>query len=167
MLRGEFSIQSSGTGSRNIILAEGDRLTGLHRPIAIMGGQPDDLIVVTFDLRRGNAELRFQETEVIGEMAGDPMLSISSVAERRSQDDQKPFITLNDLTGDGKEWRPISAAPEERELEVRLEDSFGRYVLMFPCKLVPGQGWINSRLETLLPAIPVDWRHWDEASVRF
>jgi hypothetical protein len=77
------------------------------------------------------------------------------------------LITHNDLTGDDKKWHPIANAPAEQELQVRLEDPFGRYVLLFPCRFLPGQGWINSRLETPLPADPVDWRHWDESSVRF
>jgi hypothetical protein len=79
LLRGQFSIQSLGTGSRAIILAEGDRLTGLHRLIAIRGGQPDDVIVVTFDLRRGSAELRFGEEEngVSNEAGTDERLPIS------------------------------------------------------------------------------------------
>jgi hypothetical protein len=48
-----------------------------------------------------------------------------------------------------------------------LEDPFRGYVPMFPCKLVPGQGWINSWLETPLPPDPVDWRCWDELSIHF
>ena len=79
--------------------------------------------------------------------------------------DEADRITYNDLTGEDKEWHPISNAPADRELEVRLEDSFGRYVLLFPCKFVPDQGWINSRLETPLRIEPVDWRYWDELSI--
>jgi hypothetical protein len=51
MVSGQYFIQSSGTGSRSIISVDGDRLTGLHRPIAIRGGQSDDVVVVKFDLR--------------------------------------------------------------------------------------------------------------------
>ena len=61
LLSGHFSVQSSGTGSRTVISADGDRLNGLHRPIAIRGGQPDDLITVVFDIRHGNAEVGFVE----------------------------------------------------------------------------------------------------------
>ena len=52
-------------------------------------------------------------------------------------------------------WQPIATAPVERELKVRLQDSVGRYALLFPCRLIPGQGWINSWLETPLAADPV------------
>jgi hypothetical protein len=170
LLKGEFSVQSSGTGSESIILADGDRLTGLHRPISVRGGEPGDVIVVTFDLRRVSAQLRFGDEadgEKIEEDADDANLLISAVTSATDQDRQTTPITVNDLTGVGKEWHPISTAPVEQELEVRLEDPFGRYVLLFPCKLVPGQGWINSRLETPLRADPVDWRHWDESSIQF
>jgi hypothetical protein len=167
LLRGAFAIQSSGTGSRTIISAEDDRLTGLHRPIAIRGGQPDDVIVVTFDIRHASAEIRFGEEIGSGNEAITNATTPDSLATTAINQDQTPLITDHDLTGDGKEWHPIITAPAERDLEVRLEDPFGRYVLLFPCKFLPGQGWINSRLETPLPADPVDWRHWDESSIRF
>jgi hypothetical protein len=64
----------------------------------------------------------------------------------------------------GKEWQPISIAPLNREVEVRLEDSLGRYPLFFPCKLVPDRGWMNSLLEVPLPFDPVDWRNWEQRS---
>jgi Bacterial RNA polymerase, alpha chain C terminal domain/Sigma-70, region 4 len=168
LVGGPFSIQSSGTGSRTIISAEGDRLTGLHRPIAIRGGQPDDVIIVAFDIRHGSADVRFgEETAGSSEATSDVTALGSLAATATNQESRTPLITGDDLTGDDKEWQPISNAPVGQELEVRLEDPFGRYVLLFPCKLIPGQGWINSRLETPLPADPVDWRHWDDLSIRF
>jgi hypothetical protein len=146
---------------------ENYHLTGLHRPIAIRGGQPDDVIVVTFDIRHASAEIRFGEEIGSGNEAITNATTPDSLATTAINQDQTPLITDHDLTGDGKEWHPIITAPAERDLEVRLEDPFGRYVLLFPCKFLPGQGWINSRLETPLPADPVDWRHWDESSIRF
>ena len=169
LLSGEFFIQSSGTGSRTIISAEGGRLTGLHRPIAIRGGQPDDVIIVAFDPRRGSAELRFgeEDSKLSNETGTDAASPISFGTTPSDLSRLTPPITADDLMGVGKEWQSISTAPVEEELEVRLEDPFGRYVLLFPCKLVPGRGWINSRLETPLRAEPVDWRYWDEASIHF
>ena len=170
LLSGGFFIKSSGTGSRTIISAEGDRLTGLHRPIAIRGGQPDDVIVVAFDPRRGCAELRFgeEDSRFSNETSTDAASSCISFGTTPSDSDRLTSpITADLLMGVGKKWRPISTAPVEEDLEVRLEDPFGRYILLFPCKLVPGRGWINSRLETPLRAEPVDWRHWDEASIHF
>jgi hypothetical protein len=168
-VKGNFSIQSSGTGSTAVIVAEDERLTGLHRPIAIRGGQSDDVIMVTFDLRRGSAELRSgdEETSLSSEAPIDVILPVSIDSTAISSDQLTPRITTDDLMGIGKDWQPISTAPVNKELEVRLEDTFGRYVLLFPCKLVAGQGWINSRLEKRLTAEPVEWRHWDEASIHF
>jgi hypothetical protein len=147
------------------------------RRCAAAGGQPDDVIVVTFDLPHGSAELRFgDETEDTKETNADVGAPISLVATALSEDRRTPLITgieLTggdkewDLTGSHKEWQPIATAPVEQDLEVRLEDFVGRYVLLFPCRLVPGQGWINSRLETPLPADPIDRRNWDESSLRF
>jgi hypothetical protein len=168
ILSGHFSVQSSGTGSRTVISIDGDRLIGLHRPIAIRGGQPDDLIIVAFDIRHGNAEVRFAEEIEGGSEATEAVAAHTLPGTTATNlEGRTSLIMGSDLTGDDKDWQPISNAPGGQELEVRLEDTFGRYVLMFPCKLVPGQGWINSRLETPLPAAPVDWRHWDESSLQF
>ena len=168
-MSGEFFIQSSGTGSRTIISAEGGRLTGLHRPIAIRGGQPDDVIIVAFDPRRGSAELQFgeEDSKLSNETGTDAASPISFGTTPSDLSRLTPPITADDLMGVGKEWQPISTAPVEEELEVRLADPFGRYVLLFPCKLVPGRGWINSWVETPLRAEPIDWRYWDEASIHF
>ena len=59
IVSGQYLMQSSGTEARTSILAEGERLTGLHRPVAIRGGEAGDVIVITFDLRQGIAEVRF------------------------------------------------------------------------------------------------------------
>jgi hypothetical protein len=168
ILSGHFSVQSSGTGSRTVISTDDDRLIGLHRPIAIRGGQPDDLIIVAIDIRHGNAEVRFaEEIEGSNEATEAVVAHTLPSTAATNLEDRTPLIMGSDLTGDDKDWQPMSSAPVGQELEVRLEDTFGRYVLMFPCKLVPGQGWINSRLETPLPAAPVDWKYWDESSLQF
>ena len=112
LLSGPFSIQSSGTGSRTIISAEGDRLTGLHRPIAIRGGQPDDVIVVAFDIRHGSADVRFGEETTGSSEATAAVTDFGSIATTATnQEHRTPLITGNDLTGDDKKWQPISTAP--------------------------------------------------------
>ena len=161
ILVGQFSIQSLGTGSRTIIVAEGDRLSGLHRHIAIRGEQPDDILLLIFDPRQGSAELRFGEDTKGSGDAKEGMTPLGFATVQTSYDNRSTFIAGNDLTGDDKQWQPISTAPTDQDLEVRLEDSFGRYVLFFPCRLVAGEGRINSRLGTPLPADPVDWRDWE------
>jgi hypothetical protein len=166
IVSGQYFIQSSETGSRNVILSEGDRLTGLHRPIAIRGGEPGDVIFVHSIYAHSSAELRFGD-EIGDENDTDTaaLPNYSSVNE----DSRSSAIAGIDLAGNDndKQWKPISTAPMEKNLEVRLEDAFGRYVLLFPCKLIPGEGWINGWLETTLAVHPVEWRYWDEASIRF
>jgi hypothetical protein len=111
-------------------------------------------------LRHLGVELRFGEG--IGEANGtEATIAIAA------QDTQTSPIAGMDLSGSDKQWNPISTAPMEENLEVRVEDSFGRYVLLFPCRLLRGEGWINGWLETPLTAVPVDWRKWDEASIHF
>ena len=101
----------------------------------------------------GVAELRFgDETEDANETNADVTAPISLVATTMSEARRAPPATAIDLTGGDKEWQPISTAPLEQNLEVRLEDFFGRYVLLFPCRLIPGQGWINGWHETPLPS---------------
>jgi hypothetical protein len=168
IVSGQYFIQSSGTGARSSILAEGERLTGLHRPIAIRGGEADDVIFVTFDLAELSAELRFsEEIGSTNETNAKPLPNIFLATSDPNEAQRSSGITAIDLVGNGKEWHPISTAPMKQDLEVRLEDPFGRYVLLFPCQLLPGQGWINSWLETPLAREPVDWRNWDDASARF
>jgi hypothetical protein len=139
---------------------------------AIRGGQSDDVVVVKFDLRHASAELRFgEECECADVIKADAVPPNSFGTAGVQEDSTGIDLTGNDkdcdLTGGDKEWHPISTAPLEQDLEVRLADPFGRYVLLFPCRLVPGQGWINSWLETPLPADPIDWRNWDESSLHF
>ena len=139
LLSGPFSIQSSGTGSRTIISAEGDRLTGLHRPIAIRGGQPDDVIVVAFDLRHVTAELRFgDEIDGAAETKTSTTAPNWSVGTPRHVQSLSSEIEDGAATNDAEEWQPIAGAPIEQDLKVRVEDSVGRYALLFPCRLVPG-----------------------------
>jgi hypothetical protein len=168
IVSGQYFIQSSGTGFRSVISAEVDRLTGLHRPIAIRGGQPGDVVIVTFNLRQLSAELRFGEGISNADDTDAAALPSNSLVTATVTDDSQGIVISGiDLAGNDKEWSPISTAPMDVNLEVRVEDSFGRYVLLFPCRFVPGEGWINGSLETPLASDPVDWRNWDEASMRF
>ena len=166
---GKYFIQSSGTGARSVIVVENDRLTGLHRPIAIRGGEPDDVISVTFDLHHASAELQFGEKSGSSAVETGPSgaASVSSGDVASKQTHAVSAIENGRSTRNVEIWQPIITAPVERELKVRLEDSVGRYALLFPCRLVPGQGWINSWLETPLAADPVDWQDWDQPSIDF
>ena len=168
IIGGQYFVQRSGTGAQNVILVEGERLSGLHRPISIRGGEQDDIVTVTFDLRRQAAEISFLEDD--SELDGVAGISISSeplscfgsagpeAAEASSSDGAPAAV---------QEWQPIATAPANRDLELRLADSIGHYALMFPCKLLPGQGWINTWLRKPLLADPVEWREWTEPPVVF
>jgi hypothetical protein len=80
---------------------------------------------------------------------------------------QQPLATEQVLRDDSADWQPISTAPINRDLEVRVADSMGHYALMNPCKLIPEQGWINSWLQTPLSHDPVEWREWTEPLVKY
>jgi len=60
------------------------------------------------------------------------------------------------------DWQPIATAPQERDVEVRVHDQIGHYRLLYPCRLVPGIGWINVLAKRELTAEPVEWRDWQE-----
>jgi hypothetical protein len=168
IVSGQYFIQSSGTGVRSVILAEDDRLTGLHRPFAIRGGEPNDVVVITFDLRHLSAELRFTDEIDAGSGAkASTTAPGSSVGTILSEESLISEIEDGGPSNDVEEWQPIATAPLEQDLKVRLKDSLGSYVLLFPCRLVPGQGWINSWLKKPLGADPVDWRDWDEPPIDF
>jgi hypothetical protein len=127
-------------------------LTGLHRPIAIRGGQSGDVVVVKFDLRRASAELRLGEEREFADVSNADAVPFNSFGVAGVQKDSTGIDLTDDdkewdLTGSDKAWHPISTAPLEQDLEVRLEDPFGRYVLLFPCRLIPGQGWITVGLK--------------------
>jgi hypothetical protein len=57
-------------------------------------------------------------------------------------------------------WRPIATAPALRDVEIRTADILGSYALLYPCRYVPEQGWINAILLTPLTVQPVEWREW-------
>jgi Sigma-70, region 4 len=162
MVVGQFFVQSSGTGSRNVISVEGDRLLGLHRPLAMRGGEPGDTVTVTFDLQRQAAEISLREDVVPTVEVVQTSITGSKPAVSYDKSRSGVSESLSD-----QEWQPVSTAPANRDLEVRLEDSAGRYALMFPCRLVPEQGWINSWLQTPLAVDPVDWREWLEPPIEF
>jgi hypothetical protein len=59
-------------------------------------------------------------------------------------------------------WNPIEGVPADSDVEVQVSDSLGRYALLFPCRLVPGLGWINALSKRRLAIEPVGWRPWLE-----
>lgn len=65
------------------------------------------------------------------------------------------------------EWQPVSTAPFDRALEVRLGDGLGPYPLLYPCRLVANKGWVNALSGAALTVEPVEWRDWQEKTTDF
>jgi len=168
LVQGNWTVRlADGQPSGDVTCREGF-IWSFKRAFVTAGIEPEDFIALEFDskarevrMKTGGPDLfeaiQHEENGLAGDdLEGKEVDAISPDAD---------VFTHDNLRGDDKKWNSISTAPAEQDLEVRLEDSFGRYVLLFPCRFRPGQGWINSRLEKLLPTAPVDWRPWDELSL--
>jgi len=58
-------------------------------------------------------------------------------------------------------WRPISTAPHNRELEVRVNENGNDVTLEFPCLHTNTGAWINVDLGTEIKISPTHWRFWE------
>jgi hypothetical protein len=58
------------------------------------------------------------------------------------------------------QWRRISTAPYNRELELRTSDNGETVTLDFPCLRTREEAWINVDLGTETKVQPVEWRIW-------
>jgi hypothetical protein len=109
-------------------LAEGERLTGLHRPVAIRGGEAGDVIVITFDLRQGIAEVRFAADD--GKVS-ETDLPVAAIASLVAPFEDKEVLASGDQDRTlRKEWQPIANAPANQDLKVRLQDALGRWTTL-------------------------------------
>jgi hypothetical protein len=59
------------------------------------------------------------------------------------------------------DWRLISTAPYNRDVELRSADRRKPFRLPFPCRHT-NDGWINSDLGTRVNVEPTYWRVWAE-----
>ena len=57
-------------------------------------------------------------------------------------------------------WHPISTAPYNQELELRIADGAEVVTLDFPCLKTNLDAWINVDLGTEIEMQPVEWRLW-------
>lgn len=64
--------------------------------------------------------------------------------------------------GSGK-WHPISTAPFNRLLEVRIAGEHGTRRIPFPCRR-DDSGWINADLGVRVEIDPIDWRVWPDGA---
>ena len=169
LVQGEWAVRLADSQLCGDVTCRESFIWGFKKAFVTVGLEPDDFVALEFDKTAHEVSVKVGGPDLFEVIQQEENNSAGDDLEGKEVEavlDEVERITLNDLIGNDKEWHPISNAPVERELEVRLEDSFGRYVLLFPCKLVPGRGWVNSRLETPLPIEPVDWRYWDESSIR-
>ena len=60
-------------------------------------------------------------------------------------------------------WHPISTAPDNHDLEVKVPDGGSSVVLPFPCRRTNAGKWINADLEAAIDIRPTKWRPWQKA----
>jgi hypothetical protein len=58
-------------------------------------------------------------------------------------------------------WHPISTAPFNHDVEVRVAGDHGSRVIPFPCRQTTS-GWINADLDVRIDMDPTAWRAWPE-----
>jgi hypothetical protein len=61
------------------------------------------------------------------------------------------------------EWRPASAAPVGRDLELAVIDKDGTHTLVFPSRRIAG-GWANAETNKRIDVSPTHWREWSKGS---
>jgi hypothetical protein len=63
-------------------------------------------------------------------------------------------------------WHPISTAPNNHDLELKVLDGGSSVVLTFPCGRTNAGEWINADLEAAIDIRPTKWRPWQKAKAR-
>jgi hypothetical protein len=63
-------------------------------------------------------------------------------------------------------WHPISTAPHNQDLELRIVDNNGVVTASFPCRRTNTGVWINADLGTSLHIQPTAWRLWQNKSLQ-
>jgi len=57
------------------------------------------------------------------------------------------------------EWRPVSTAPFDRDLELAVLDWEGTHMLVFPCRRIVS-GWLDAETKEQIDVEPTHWRSW-------
>ena len=58
-----------------------------------------------------------------------------------------------------REWRPISNAPFNLNLELSVINFDGNHSLVFPCRRILG-GWMKANTTERIDVQPTHWREW-------
>lgn len=61
------------------------------------------------------------------------------------------------------EWKPVSTAPFDRDLELAVIAADGVHALVFACRRILG-GWIKAATKERLEVHPTHWREWLDAA---
>src|SRR5580704_3802844 len=64
-----------------------------------------------------------------------------------------------------KTWHPISTAPCNRVVELRVREGTAISALEFPCQRTNAGDWINCDFGTPINIQPVEWRAWPHGDV--
>jgi hypothetical protein len=57
------------------------------------------------------------------------------------------------------DWKPISIAPFDRNLELAAIDRDGPHTLVFPCRRILS-GWAKVETKERIDVLPTHWRAW-------
>ena len=68
------------------------------------------------------------------------------------------FIMALPSLKDG-EWKPISTAPFDSDLELAVIDGDEPHALVFPCRRILG-GWVKAENRARIDVQPTHWRQW-------
>jgi hypothetical protein len=63
-------------------------------------------------------------------------------------------------------WHPISTAPNNHDLELKVLDGSSSVVLPFPCRRTNAGVWINADLDAGIDIEPTKWRPWQSRSAQ-
>jgi hypothetical protein len=61
------------------------------------------------------------------------------------------------------DWKPVAAAPFDRDLQLAVIDYDGTHALVFPCRRIL-DGWINADTKKRIDLRPTHWREWQRAT---
>jgi hypothetical protein len=65
----------------------------------------------------------------------------------------------------GEDWRPISSAPFDQDLELSVIEEDEVHALLFPCRRT-ARGWVDASAKRAAVSVrPTHWRPWPDAGL--